>query len=404
VRNVVSHLALLAAIGLAAFGLGACGSSGDSSTTSSSGSQGSSKGTVKVALVADLTGLFAPFANTEAMSAYIDSVNAKGGVDGYKVDLKKYDSGSDPAKAVQAFRKAIADNPAGIISATFVATPALPSVAQSGIPAVGDGFAAGWTGRPTLFSVDGDVSTHLSNVYFMDLKKFAGATKIALIGSARLRGDLLNLQRQAAGAGVQLVMKNFGQAEVLSSAEALTIAQQIKKSGAQGVVSIGQTGVPQLQEALNQLGAKVTVLTTQFGPAKASQNGLMYAAQWATHYTEGNPGVTAYIAAMNKAGHDEAALDKFAFGPFRWAQAALLVEGGLKAAGSPFSHDAVVKALGGVKNFTANGLVPPASFPKFQEVGTNCHSVMKVVDGKWKGVTSGPNPFVCGGPSLPNPE
>ncbi|HEX3803126.1 MAG TPA: hypothetical protein VHV75_09820 [Solirubrobacteraceae bacterium] len=49
-------------------------------------------------------------------------------------------------------------------------------------------------------------------------------------------------------------------------------------------------------------------------------------------------------------------------------------------------------------------MIPPASFPLFQKVGTHCQSVMKVVNGQWTGLTSGPNPFVCGGPSLPDPS
>ena len=111
-------------------------------------------------------------------------------------------------------------------------------------------------------------------------------------------------------------------------------------------------------------------------------------------------GIKAYLAAMKKYGYSNL-IYTTAYGPVRWGEAALLVAG-LKAAGPPFSHASVVKALGSIKNFTADGVVPAVSFPAFQTIGAHCQVVMEVINGKWVSLTNGSNPFACGGPSLPS--
>ncbi len=394
-RNAIRHSGLLMGLAVTAIVLSFWSSSHDAFAKSKF------KGTIKVGIVSDLTGVFQTASNIQGALAYFDKVNAAGGVDGYKIVPSQYDTTSSQSGAVQAIRRAIAARPAAVVGASFAASPGLPTLAQSGIPAVGDGFAPGWTGHRTLFSVDGDVTTHLSDVYFVVLKKYAGASKIALLGAPLLEGDLKNLAGQASRAGVQLVMQDFGLPDVLDAPTALSVAEQIKSSGAQGVVDIGEVGVQQLQTDLNQLNAHVTVLVPQFTPATADENGALYDEQWANPYIKGDPGVTTYIKTMKKYGYGSV-LYTASFAPFRYAQAALLVQG-LEKAGPPFAHAAVVKALSTTKRFTAGGMIPPASFPQFQKVGTHCQSVMQVVNGQWKGLTSGPSPFICGGPSLADP-
>jgi branched-chain amino acid transport system substrate-binding protein len=387
----------------------ACGSSNSSpsssaGTTSSSSSSSSIhyKGTINVGLVSDFTGDLEVASNMQGAQAYIDSVNASGGVDGYKIVPQEYDTQSSPATAVQAFRRAIAANPTAIIGASFAATSALPTLAASGIPVVGDGFAPGWAGHKTLFPAAGDLTTHLSDIYLVVAKKFTGSTKIALIGSAIDAPSQANLIQQASRAGIQFVLKDLNLTLTPSSAQFLATAEQIKSSGAGAVVGLGVEGLAQLQVDLNQLGAKAITIATDFSPATTSENGLIFSIPWAAPFVTGNPGVAQYIAAMNKYGYGSL-IDTASYAPFRWAQAALLVHA-LQVAGPPFSQAAVVKALSETKNFTPDGITPPVSFPEFQTIGGNCQSVMQVVDGKWKALINGPSPFVCGGPSLPDPS
>ena len=154
-----------------------------------------------------------------------------------------------------------------------------------------------------------------------------------------------------------------------------------------------------LQTDLNQLGASnIKVIGSDIPPASASANGLLYGLPWATNYVTGDPGVKAYIAAMKANGYGSD-IATGAYAPIRWAQAALLVQA-LEAAGPPFKHGAVVRALSHVKDFTADGIIAPASFPAYQTYGGKCDNVGQIVNGQWKSLINGNKPFICGAKSL----
>ena len=167
------------------------------------------KGSVTVGLVSDFTGDLEVASNYQGALAFADYVNHTGGVDGYKLVVKEFDAQSSPTAAVQAVRQAIAAKPAGIIGASFVIGSALPTLASTGIPTVGDGFVAGWTGQKNLFPVNGDFATHESVVDLDIAKKYGHTTKVAFIGSAIDAPQQKVLVNHAASAGVTFVLKDF---------------------------------------------------------------------------------------------------------------------------------------------------------------------------------------------------
>ena len=357
------------------------------------------KGSVTVGLISDFTGDLEVASNYQGALAYIDHVNNTGGVDGYKIVVKQFDAQSSPTASVQAVRQAIAAHPVGIIGASFVIGSALPTLASSGIPTVGDGFVAGWTGHKSLFPVNGDFATHESIVDLLIAKKYGHTTKVAFIGSAIDAPQQKVLVNHASQAGITFVMKDFSEQLVPTSPQYLSMAQQIKSSGAGAVVDFGIENMAALQTDLNQLGASnIKVIGSDIPPATASANGLLYGLPWATNYVTGDPGVTAYVNAMKANGYAND-IATGAYAPFRWAQAALLVQG-LEAAGPPFKKAAVVKALSHVTNFTAGGIIAPASFPLYQTYGGRCDNVGQVVNGQWKSLINGAQPFICGPHSL----
>jgi ABC-type branched-subunit amino acid transport system substrate-binding protein len=356
------------------------------------------KGSIKIGLISDFTGNLEIASNYQGALAYIDHVNASGGVDGYKLVVKEFDAQSSPTTAVQAVRQAIAYKPAGIIGASFVIGSGLPTLAASGIPTVGDGFVAGWTGHKSLFPVNGDFATHESVVDLEIAKTYAKSTKVAFIGSAIDAPQQKVLLAHAAAAGITFVLKDFSEQLVPTSPQYLSMAQQIKQSGAGAVVDFGIENMAALQADLNQLGASnIKIIGSDIPPATAASNGLLYGLPWATNYVTGDPGISTYIGAMRRFGYGSD-IATGAYAPFRWAQAALLVQG-LAAAGPPFSKAKVVKALSHVRNFTAGGIIAPASFPAYQTVGGTCDNVGAVVNGKWKSLINGPHPFICGNKS-----
>ena len=382
---------LLGAGGLAAVAAGAVGLSAASAATSH---KSGFKGTIRIGLISDFTGNLEVASNADGAQAYINHVNAAGGVDGYKLVVKDFDAQSSPTAAVQAVRQAIAYRPAGIIGASFVMGSGLPTLAASGIPSVGDGFISGWTGHKNLFPVNGDFATQESVVDLLIAKKFAKSTKVAFIGSAIDAPQQKVLVNHAAAAGVNFVLKDFSEQLVSTSPEYLTMAQQIKASGAGAVVDFGIENMVPLQTDLTQLGASnIKVIGSDMPPASSAANGLLVGLPWATSVVKGDPGVTAYIKAMRKSGYGKN-VSVEAYAPFRYAQAALLVEG-LNNAGPPFTKAKVVKALRQVKNFTAGGIIAPASFPAYQKVGGTCDSVAQIINGKWTSRINGTNPFIC---------
>jgi ABC-type branched-subunit amino acid transport system substrate-binding protein len=352
------------------------------------------KGTVTIGLIADFTGDLEVASNTQGALAFIKHVNSTGGVDGYKLVAKEFDAQSSPTAAVQAVRQAIAAKPAGIIGASFVITPGLPTLAATGIPTVGDGFVGGWTKNKSLFPVNGDFATHESVVDLDIAKKFGKSTKVAFLGSAIDAPQQKVLLAHGASAGITFVLKDFTEPLVPTSPQYLSMAEEVKASGAGVVVEFGIEDMVPLQTDLNQLGASnVHVIGSDEPPPTAAANGLLTGLPWASGFVTGDPGVTAYIAAMKADGFGSQ-IATAAYAPMRWAQAALLVQG-LEAAGPPFKHAAVVKALSHIKDFTANGIIAPASFPLYQDSGGKCDNVNEIVNGKWKSVINGPLPFIC---------
>jgi ABC-type branched-subunit amino acid transport system substrate-binding protein len=110
-RSLKAPFAMLA-VALIAIGLAACGSKGSSDSSSSSGG-GSIKGgpgvtasTIKLGVLTDLSGVFAPLAKplTQANQMFWKQQNAKGGVCKRTVQLVIKDHGYDPQKAVVQYR------------------------------------------------------------------------------------------------------------------------------------------------------------------------------------------------------------------------------------------------------------------------------------------------------------
>jgi ABC-type branched-subunit amino acid transport system substrate-binding protein len=392
VQQVVRHMRWSAVALVVAIATVVSGVAGASAAVKPHKSQ--FKGTVTIGLISDFTGNLEIASNTQGALAFVKYVNSTGGVDHYKLVAKEFDAQSSPTGAVSAVRQAIAAKPAGIIGASFVITSALPTLAATGIPTVGDGFVGGWTKQKSLFPVNGDFATHESVVDLDIAKKFGKSTKVAFIGSAIDASQQKVLVAHAASAGITFVLKDFSEPLVPTSPQYLSMAEEIKSSGAGAVVDFGIENMVPLQTDLNQLGdTKVHVIGSDQPPATSGANGLLVGLPWATGFVKGDAGVTAYIAAMKAAGFGSQ-IATAAYAPIRWAQAALLVQG-LEAAGPPFKRAAVIKALTNIKDFTANGIIAPASFPAYQNSGGKCDNVNEIVNGKWTSLINGSLPFIC---------
>ena len=119
-------LAIVLAATMCAAGFAGCGSSESSessapaSSASDAGSEeasGSSSGTIKVGILAPLTGEVANYgmAARDGAKLYLDQVNANGGINGKQIEIVEYDEKGDATEAVNAFNRMVEDGVTAVI-------------------------------------------------------------------------------------------------------------------------------------------------------------------------------------------------------------------------------------------------------------------------------------------------
>jgi ABC-type branched-subunit amino acid transport system substrate-binding protein len=396
---VVGALAMLSIV---VASCGSSNSSGSGSSTTSSGGATSGTSTaaspkvLKVALIEDMTGSFAPISGPQPSQAFIKDLNDNGGLNGTQIETTVYDGQSTAAGTLQAARRAVQTQPAGILMGSWNATSANAFLATTGIPVVGFGAIGGYAGYDNVFSDIGEAAVHSSDVW-MRILKLKGATKIAILNTTIQAKFGALLKRLAPSAGVQIVYDNETLPYPVDSPTALSLARAVKDSGATGVFAAA--GGDLVQADLNQLGVKVSVLeVSAFGPAVIKQwgpkvNGMIFGSSFASAYVKNNPAVDKYVADMKKYGYD-----KFTYNnPYaieHYAATKMLFDG-MKAAGAPYDKTATVAALNKLHRYTAGGLLPFVSFPEWHKSGTDCAATATVVNGQWVADKNGTNPFTC---------
>ena len=123
--------AVLAAVAVAGFGL------------ASVSAQAAEKPTVKIGVIGEESSV-AGGSITAAAQLAADEINAKGGVDGYKVKVFTYDDHSSAADAVRAFQRAVNQDHVNAIIATYISEVALavePWAARLHMPTITPGAA-----------------------------------------------------------------------------------------------------------------------------------------------------------------------------------------------------------------------------------------------------------------------
>jgi branched-chain amino acid transport system substrate-binding protein len=376
----------------------ACGSSTGTASTSASG--GSSPGkTLNFAFFTEITGptaaSLAPSA--DGAQAAVQAINDAGGVDGYRLHLKVYDTQSTPAGAVAAVRSAIAGHVFGAISVSIDIDGALPLIKQAGFPLTGFGVSPAWyaDSNTNMFSFAGKIAPTISYAwpdFFLD----QGKKKLAVVSDAGPGGPQggERFAQLIKARGGQVVYTNYD-LQATDVAAITSIAQQIKQSGAQGVLGAAPIGLANLQAALNQIGANIDVLQGgQYGSAVAQQfgsaaDGLTAALFFTALEATSSKGVSDYVAGMKAAGAEGSTYNLWAADA--WISTQLMAEGIRTAAtaGHPLTSQSLINALNHVNGWTLNGFIPPVHFPAFRTAQDGCLSFTQLTDGKWAAVDDG---------------
>lgn len=128
-------LALLLALCMV-FALAACGSGGEEPSSGSDSPEGggdASGDTIKIGMIAPMTGNNAAYGNSmlEGVQLTIDEINAAGGVLGKQIELVSADDRGDPTECMNAFNTMVSEGIKYVIgSATSGATSAITSMAN----------------------------------------------------------------------------------------------------------------------------------------------------------------------------------------------------------------------------------------------------------------------------------
>jgi branched-chain amino acid transport system substrate-binding protein len=352
--------------------LAACSSAGSSSSSSpGSGNSTSGSKTITIGFVTDLTGVASSGFLTSKLGidAYLNRINAAGGVNGYKIKYVLADTGSTPTGALTAVQKLVQQNNVfAIVENSSDFFGAEPYALAQGIPVVGSAIDGPYWGDPkdtNLFASVGVVNEHYTSVAPGQFMKSQGVTKCASLGYASSPSSAL------AAAGfikscemVGLKSGYLNTAFPFGSTNVGPIALAMKAAGVDGLFLPTDPSTSfALIVALHLLGAKVkaALLPTGYGGDILASKAAVEAGQGIDFETIGQPAEANTPATQQRAA-DLAKVGVTTDPTFAEQEAYLTLTAfvaGLKAAGPSPTRQSFMQAMSKITNYDAGGLLAP---------------------------------------------
>jgi branched-chain amino acid transport system substrate-binding protein len=399
-KRMATFLAIAAATSLLVAACGG-GSSGGGGTTGATGATGST--TIKLGLLADLTGPSAPVGTGVAgVKAYVNYINAKGGIKGQKLAYVTADAQSTPGGALAGAQKLVQqDKVFAVLNLTSDMYAAEPFLLQSKVPVVGFGFdGPEWNDQKNTNMFDYALQD-FSKVYSVwgQFFKSQGGTACASLGysdSPSSSASAANTNKSCVAAGLTapyLADVKFDTTDVGP------IALAIQKSGADSVYLPiePQTGFG-IAAVLQELGVhmKSILFADGYGGDLLSSPAGVKAAQGYSFVTGqtpvelNTPATQLEVKNLAAAGVNEVPT----FGQTVGYLSAATFAAGLNAAPANATPATFMTAMRGVTGFTGEGLLPgPVNFADYSPA-TDCFYGVKL-EGK-KFIPLQTKPF-CGG-------
>jgi ABC-type branched-subunit amino acid transport system substrate-binding protein len=193
--------------------------------------------TIKIGMLADLTGLFAPLVVdiTDSQTAFWDDVNANGGLDGWMIEMIVEDTNYNVEQHIEKYEKIRNDVLAlGQSTGSPTNVAALPKYQEDGMVFIPLSWYSGWA----VPDFDGGLAMEQYTNYCleaMNILGFAqemGATKVAL---ATFPGDY----GQDGAAGVKKAIEFYDTLELVYDGEAAVIPGQDQTEVVTGIVESG---------------------------------------------------------------------------------------------------------------------------------------------------------------------
>jgi branched-chain amino acid transport system substrate-binding protein len=366
-RGCLRGFALVTALSLALVGLVSAGAGAQSS-----GTTGVTDKAIKIGYIWSETGVAASsFPNMgDAFQARIDAQNAKGGVNGRKIETDIVDDKSSAANLTAAKdlvenRKVftvVNDSSFGFLTWRYL-------LEEAGVPYIGGGFDGNYYSQPgneDVVSVLGNVSANpdLTSMIFVNAMKKKGATKVAALAygaSASSVGSTKANQNYAVpAAGLEAVYTNttvdFGSSDVAP------LVLGIKNSGADAVFlpMAAATNIAIVQ-GLQQAGVemKANIIATGYGQELLDSPAASTFGPEDLFFLQTKP-----VAINDKATKRfQSVLKKYSdytgvpsYGQYQGYLAAELLIAGLEAAGKNPTRQSFIDGLRGIGTWDGAGL------------------------------------------------
>jgi branched-chain amino acid transport system substrate-binding protein len=368
IKTRPTRIAMAAAVALLTAAVAAC-SSGSSATPAAGGTTAAAS-TIKLGLIADLTGPFSSSFTTaeKGIQAYVDKVNAAGGINGHKLSYVVADTTSTITGAQTAAQELVQrDGVFAVVDDSAAFSGAETYLLQQGIPAVGGAFDGPEWNDPkntNLFASTGVTDYNSVNAAIGKFMKAQGVTVCGAVGypNATAGPSAVAVVKSCTADGLK---DGYLNTQVpVGSTDVGAIALAIQKAGVNGIVLpvVVSTGFA-LLGALKQLGVKlkVAMLSTGYGGDLLASSAAVQAGQGYMFSSVGQPIEANTVATQQMA----AALAKVGvtttptFAEQESYIAAAAVAAGLKAAGASVTQKSFETALRGIHNFNADGLLSP---------------------------------------------
>jgi branched-chain amino acid transport system substrate-binding protein len=330
--------------------------------------------------------------------AWARALNARGGLNGHKVNLLIGDHGGNESRAVSIARDFV-ENKGAIALTTGSGGPAIGEYAKSkNIPVIGTVLTGGtWNSNPMLFPPFG--ANESSSWGAIRLIKRTGKTKMASIycaESSDCADGSERIKKYAAEEGIQIVNQ---QRYSVVAADYTAECIQMRSSGAEVVYPTGDTGsMIRMARACSRQNYRPIWISPTMDDSVAGipefNNAIVVTPAFPWFMRSGSPAIEEMVAALRT--YAPARLTKSnTFMSWAWVSAKLFEKAAQNVGDKPTSAE-ILEGLWAMKGETLGGLTSgPAArtFNRGQPTGEIfCVYDTKLVNGKWT-APSGLNPI-----------
>jgi ABC-type branched-subunit amino acid transport system substrate-binding protein len=368
-RRYLPALAAILALALAACSSSSSTSSGTTSSTSGGASSAASGGALNVMVIAPFTLAVQPSkANYDAVRIQAALQNAKGGINGHKINVIGCDDQSDPNVGAQCAKQAVQDHVVALLGVfSLVSASIWPIVNAAGIPEIGlVQYGAGDMISPNAWPLTAPAPVFNGSAmgYLATVK---GCKRIADV-QANTGADTavpLALDKEATANTGATYVGPFLLPVTQGLADAPAIARSIVSKADCANVSDGQNGVILMKAILQEdpnfkLAANELAVPGDWPTQLGSQGSAVNTIGGLAPDTSKAPGIVSYLTNMKAQAPGDPLSD---FSKLAWASwyAFAQVASGIKG---PITAQSVTAALGKSTSINTEGITAPVDFTK----------------------------------------